>query len=142
MSVAGVLVILIIIFLIFRVLGRESDIHVTVKRCKALEGRLVRELSATGNGLKEKADSVKDKLPLETYNQIKNEINLERNKIVHEDTHDRLKDRQRFIRSCESVEHSLDELKAAEQSDSILGCLVVLFVIAIAASYFLSQNPL
>ncbi len=63
MSVEIVLTIGVIILVIYGVLIQESDIDITVKRSKTLEGRLKRELNAKGDGLGKLTESVKEKLP-------------------------------------------------------------------------------
>ncbi len=120
-----------------------TDIEYVVKRCKTLEGRLKRELNAKGTGLGELTNSVKGKLPPETFQQL-HEVNKIRNEIVHEEGRNTLKDKYKFEQLCNSIERSLDKLKKSKQVQAQgqgFGCLVTIFIILTLIVYFLSQNP-
>lgn len=120
-----------------------SDIELTVRKSKTLEGRLKREHNAKGRGLGELTKSVEGKLPDETIQQLY-KVDKMRNVIVHEEGHNRLPSRRKFLRLCDDAESSLDKLKPPKQAqDWRSGCLVVTFILMAASIvYLLSQNAL
>lgn len=141
MNVEIILTIAIIMLVAFGVLSRESDIDIAVKRTKTLENRLKQELNVKGDGLKQLTENAKPKLPREIYEKLIAKIIPWRNDVVHKVGHNNLSNRGEFIQSCNSVEHTLDELKLHNRSQKDgFGCLIV-FSIIVAMAYFLSQNP-
>ena len=117
-----------------------SDIEYVVERSKRLEGRLRRELNATGAGLRNLADSVQEALPPRTYQQLRKAAEI-RNEILHDEKRNRLENRPEFAHLCDSIEESLDKLNEPEQSQGLSwGCLMVLCIFGLLV-YLLSQHP-
>jgi hypothetical protein len=87
-----------------------SDIDYVVKRSKRLESRLKDELNAEGDGLGNRANSVKEQLPPETYQLLRKVADI-RNDIVHKEGRDKLESKREFARWCDEIEESLDGLQ-------------------------------
>jgi hypothetical protein len=139
MNVEVALALPLIILLLLGTLRRESDIDVTVKRSKILERRLRQEFNAEGEGLKQLAISIQDRLPDGVFEILDETIVPMRNDIVHEVGHDTLKTRQKFIQACDNVEARLDGANLSRRTrNNGLGCLLVFSVLA-AVAYSLSQ---
>ena len=118
-----------------------NDIELVVKKSKALEGRLKRELGAEGKGLGELTDNVKGKLPNKTYQQLR-KVSEMRNPIVHEEGKDLLKDRHHFVQLCNRINRSLDNPGnpgVVRRRD--WGCLVMAIII-VAPIIWLMLHPL
>lgn len=132
MNVEAFFVLALGLLIVGLVLRRGSDIDITVKRSKALEDRLRNELNAKGEGLGQLANSVKPKLPDETFGLLQR-INNERNKVVHQKDYDNLSDRREYEQLCDRVDYQLSHLKSADQGIfQLLGCLVF-FILAVMA---------
>lgn len=144
MSVEIILAISVVILLAYWVVGRESDVELTIRRGKILEGRLKREYNAKGEGLGQLTESVKAKLPPDVYPLLSKIIVPMRNDIVHNEYSNKLINRREFVNSCNNVESQLNERNPPQplRSNS-LGFLVVFFIITISGMiYLLSQNLL
>ena len=117
-----------------------NDIELVVKRSKALEGRLKRELGAEGKGLGELTDSVKGKLPNDTFQEL-HKVNKMRNQIVHDENRDILKDKHQFVQLCNKIDGSLDWAgNPGPTQGARLGCLVMAIIIVAPIICFMLPN--
>lgn len=77
---------------------QKSDRDLAIDAAKELEGILERRYNATGRGLHEKLNSVRDMLPPRVIRQARY-IATMRNKLLHEEDYTHLDDRARFDRA-------------------------------------------
>jgi hypothetical protein len=113
-----------------------SDIELVITRSKRFESMLERHFGATGRGLHEKVGSVERKLPDHVVRRLRFIATI-RNKIVHEDGHDRIDDRKGFLDACASAETDLRKIAGIRGGISKLKIAgFVALVLAVLYIYF------
>ena len=119
-----------------------TDIDYVVGWSKKLEARLRGELKASGDGLGQLAESVRETLPPETYRQLRKVAKI-RNEIVHDARRNKLENKPEFTQLCESIDKSLNQLKKpgrAQVQSLSWGCMMLLCMCCLLA-YLFSQHP-
>jgi hypothetical protein len=88
-----------------------SDRDLVIERCAELEGILKQKFRAEGRGLVQQAISIEHLLPPELMQNLR-WIGRIRNECAHE-VHFQLRDRDRYIRTCDQVKAALMALDAS-----------------------------
>jgi len=100
-------------------LAAMSDIELVISNSKKLESFLEKHLKATGRGLHEKVGSVERQLPDTLVRRLRYIATI-RNKIVHDESYDRIDDRKGFIEACTIANKELRKLAGVKQSGNTL----------------------
>ena len=97
-----------------------SDIDTAVRWSKKLEAVLKTRFGATGRGLHEKVSSVESKLDAQTVRDLRFVATI-RNKLLHDDTYDRIDDRRAFRAKARRAAKSLGVRKGRRRILIVFG---------------------
>ncbi len=118
-----------------------DDYELVIRLSKRLERLLEEKYGAQGKGLHEKTMSVAGRVDPLTVRKL-HYIAAIRNKLVHDDSYERLDDRQSFINACHQAEAALTysgapRLVQRSAGTQLTGCQRLLRMIGSAAGVLL-----
>ncbi len=106
-----------------------SHYEIVIERCKKLERQLQEGFSAEGRGLHEKVTSIGEGLPEPLVKKLRYIATI-RNKLVHEDEGNTIKDLEGYNNACDQAEEAINDL-VRPKSDGTTGCNWIFWVVGI-----------
>lgn len=90
-----------------------SQVEQAIQASKRYEAGLEKTFGATGKGLHEKLEAVKDSVPVDIQRMLRFIASV-RNKLVHDESYSQIDDIERFISSCEKLDQYFSQAQVQQ----------------------------